>query len=964
MPLVKIEPYSANSSADFTFNNLIVTGNLYSNYSNSAFQTANSAGVYANAAFAQANSGSGGASGSYANSAYLQANSAYLSQNSTGNYANSAYGIANSAFTAANTANTNAISAGSYANSAFALANSVAAGSVDSWARNATNAASSYANSGFVQANTSNTNAISAGSYANSAYAFANTINTYSYGVNDLQNTNITSASSYANGAFLTANASANYITLGTANSAASYANAAFQAANSAGVYANAAFAQANSGSGGASGSYANSAYQAANSAGVYANAAFAAANSGSGADSWARSAANSASSYANSAYTKANNALANTTGTFAGDLTVSGNLVANTITSTGTLGTISGVNVIYSNTFLANGGIIFSDGSTQNTAASNSYFYGVNAQQNTNISTANSTANAAFATANNSNVVNITQNTNITSAASYANGAFAQANVSISAASYANGAFATANNANVVNITQNTNITSAASYANGAFQAANSAGSYANSAYAAANTGSPDSLARSTANSASSYANGAFQAANSAGSYANSAYLTANSAGSYANSAFLKANNALANTTGTFGGTLTVAGTLNADGLSITGTGGTISALNLIYSNTIFANSNVGIGVTTTSAKLDLGGTGVEIPQIIWSRGSDDSAFISKLKTGNTGTSAVQSSIGLDYLNDFAAIKFYRASTAGEIHFYTGSTGAIGTEKMRLNSTGLGIGTSSPSTILEVSSATPVVTVTGTGTTASSQNFTNNGAAQRTTIGVERASGGGLFVGSSANAAVFGSAGAAVTQFATNNNVRVTIDTSGYVGIGTNAPGMPLEVVGEIKTGRVNSSAEGGQLSFGRSTDNANAWFIDVYGSSATPDIRLLNASGVGVTIVNGASAWSTYSDEKLKTNLKPIENAISILNSIRCVTYHRKDIDIPESKRRIGIIAQDIVGKIDEALDNVTNEIDGIDYLSVRYTELVPHLIKGIQEQQALIESLTTRLTALENK
>ena len=518
MPLVKIEPYSANSSADFTFNNLIVTGNLYSNYSNSAFQAANSAGVYANAAFAAANTGGAG---------------------------------------------------------------------TDTWARDAANSASSYANGAFVAANT---------------------------------------------------------------------------------------------GSGGASGSYANSAYLAANSAGSY--------------------------------------------------------------------------------------------------------------------------ANSAYASANNANVVNITQNTNITSAASYANSAYLAAN---SAGSYANSSFATANNANVVNITQNTNITSAASYANGAFQAANSAGSYANSSFATANNANVVNITQNTnITSAASYANGAFAAANAAssgttGTHANSAYQAANSAGIYANSAFLKANNALANTTGTFGGTLTVAGTLNADGLSITGTGGTISALNLIYSNTIFANSNVGIGVTTTSAKLDLGGTGVEVPQIIWSRGNDDSAFISKLKTGNTGTAAVQSSIGLDYLNDFASIKFYRASTAGEIHWYLGSTATVGTEQMRLNSTGLGIGTSAPSTKLHISSGTPVVTVTSTGTTAASQDFTTNSAAQRTTIGVERAAGGGLFVGSSAYAAVFGSAGAAVTQFATNNNVRVTIDTSGNLGIGTTSPARTFHVQGTI---------------------------------------------------------------------------------------------------------------------------------------------------------------------
>jgi hypothetical protein len=41
---------------------------------------------------------------------------------------------------------------------------------------------------------------------------------------------------------------------------------------------------------------------------------------------------------------------------------------------------------------------------------------------------------------------------------------------------------------------------------------------------------------------------------------------------------------------------------------------------------------------------------------------------------------------------------------------------------------------------------------------------------------------------------------------------------SNGYVGIGTTNPSQKLEVVGgEIKAGRVDSTNEGGQRSFGR---------------------------------------------------------------------------------------------------------------------------------------------------
>lgn len=124
---------------------------------------------------------------------------------------------------------------------------------------------------------------------------------------------------------------------------------------------------------------------------------------------------------------------------------------------------------------------------------------------------------------------------------------------------------------------------------------------------------------------------------------------------------------------------------------------------------------------------------------------------------------------------------------TSGQLQLQT-----VGTTALTVTSAQkIGVGTSSPTTILQVSATTPVVTVTGTSTTASSQDFTTNSATQRTTIGVEQSAGGGLFVGSSAYAAVFGSAGASSTQFATNNTVRTTIDTSGNFTFNTSNAGI-----------------------------------------------------------------------------------------------------------------------------------------------------------------------------
>jgi len=89
-----------------------------------------------------------------------------------------------------------------------------------------------HANAAFIQANTPSYTANSAASYANAAFITANAASYYA----NLPSYTANSASSYANAAFITANAASYYANLPSAiaNSGASYANAAFTAANTA----------------------------------------------------------------------------------------------------------------------------------------------------------------------------------------------------------------------------------------------------------------------------------------------------------------------------------------------------------------------------------------------------------------------------------------------------------------------------------------------------------------------------------------------------------------------------------------------------------------------------------------------------------------------------------------------------------------------------------------------------------
>jgi len=264
--------------------------------------------------------------------------------------------------------------------------------------------------------------------------------------------------------------------------------------------------------------------------------------------------------------------------------------------------------------------------------------------------------ANSAFATANNESGVNATQNTNITSAASYANSGFAVAN---SASSYANSAFTRANNsinantggtiAGDLSITGNLTVTGLTTYTNtttvliadniitvnaainqsaqptvnaglevdrGAqpnssilwietsgkwsanngngtiFIAADSAESYANSAFASSNLNSGVNLTQNTnITNAGTYANSAFASANNEAGVNLTQNTNITNAGTYANSGFAKANSAFDHANVVFAFANTISG-----GAAIDNTARSLANSASLYANSAFDAANTDV--------------------------------------------------------------------------------------------------------------------------------------------------------------------------------------------------------------------------------------------------------------------------------------------------------------------------------------------------------------------------------
>ena len=109
--------------------------------------------------------------------------------------------------------------------------------------------------------------------------------------------------------------------------------------------------------------------------------------------------------------------------------------------------------------------------------------------------------------------------------------------------------------------------------------------------------------------------------------------------------------------------------------------------------------------------------------------------------------------------------------------------------------------------------------------------------------------------------------------------------------------------------------------------------------------------------TINDDDSGW--FSDKRLKTDIKPLENSLQHIEQINGVKFYWKDKKRFGSQKEIGVIAQD-VEKVYPQI--VTTDKDG--YKKVNYQLLVAPLIEAVKELKKENEQLKQRVEKLENR
>jgi hypothetical protein len=121
----------------------------------------------------------------------------------------------------------------------------------------------------------------------------------------------------------------------------------------------------------------------------------------------------------------------------------------------------------------------------------------------------------------------------------------------------------------------------------------------------------------------------------------------------------------------------------------------------------------------------------------------------------------------------------------------------------------------------------------------------------------------------------------------------------------------------------------------------------------------------------VRSAAGWAGYfngdvrvtgtidntSDRRLKAKIRPTSYGLREVLALVPVDFEWEER--PDEGTRLGLIAQDVEDVIPEVVTQ-PNEKD--EYYGLAYTELIPVLIKAIQEQQAELEVLRGRIAAVE--
>ena len=235
-----------------------------------------------------------------------------------------------------------------------------------------------------------------------------------------------------------------------------------------------------------------------------------------------------------------------------------------------------------------------------------------------------------------------------------------------------------------------------------------------------------------------------------------------------------------------------------------------------------------------------------------------------------------------------------------------------------------------------------------------------------------------------------------ATSPTAVSTGTLMKIQATGEVGIGTVTPDRKLEVSGTgIQYARITSTSttavglelkrngsdwqmrnDGGDLIFAQSNDDL-ATVTDVVrvgGGSFTAVTD--NAIPLGQNTRRWLSVHATNgviqtSDANDKKQMLPLTSGLDKIKNLRPISFQWKDNSIDNASIHLGFVAQEV----QQTLPEVVVDYDWVELpegqgkvwkkterLGMKYAEIIPVLVKAMQEQQTIIEAQKTQLDTQE--
>jgi hypothetical protein len=382
--------------------------------------------------------------------------------------------------------------------------------------------------------------------------------------------------------------------------------------------------------------------------------------------------------------------------------------------------------------------------------------------------------------------------------------------------------------------------------------------------------------------------------------------------------------------TAGTFtalSGTTSVTTPIVKSGTSLTfQTNGTTTAM------TVDTSQNVGIGTTSPAYKLDINGT---------------------TRFGATGA-AVLAGVGGAFAGGQGELYTISTNSMG-----IGTTGAAAfkiytnsVEAARIDTSGnVGIGTSSPATsngnvgrIMQVAasgntSAAIVASSAGTGLDNAGV-FEARATAQSS--GSDRL--GQIYFGRENTSTTALSSYVAIANSGSGTfSERMRIDSSGNFAIGTTSAAYKLTLNQGTSTAfGITKSGTGGWCRENYIVSSSGTYYFDyfgVYGSGS--QLGYISSNGTTMT-------YGTSSDVRMKDNIGDAPSALGDLSAVQIRSFDWKS---DGTHQKYGVIAQELIEVVPEAVQKGQTEED---MWGVGYANLVPMLIKAVQELKAEIDAL----------